>query len=93
MIQPVRQRPSGGMKKDVDPQDYRNGDYLDAINITRISDTDNNTFSVEPILGNENVFTLPTLTAQNKIYRLYPTPNNTPSTYGITVRTKMGIIQ
>ena len=83
MLRGVRQRPSGGMKKDIDPQDYRNGDYIDALNVRQIANGDNNTMAIEPVLGAEYSFTLPSITAQDKVYRIYPTPNASPDLYGL----------
>jgi hypothetical protein len=87
----VRQRPSGGMKKDVDPQDYRNGDYIDALNVRKIANEDNSTLTVEPVLGNEFAFDLPTVIDTSKIYRIYPTPNASPDLYGIKVYDENGV--
>ena len=83
MIQPVRQRALGGMRKDIDPQDFNKGHYPDALNIRKQGTSDGRRADVQPILGNEFAFDLPSIVAQDKVYRIYPTPNATPNLYGL----------
>lgn len=83
MIQPVRQRALGGMRKDIDPQDFNKGHYPDALNIRKQGTSDGRRADVQPMLGNEYAFDLPSIVAQDKVYRIYPTPNATPNQYGL----------
>lgn len=83
MIQPVRQRALGGMRKDIDPQDFNKGHYPDALNIRKQGTSDGRRADVQPMLGNEFAFDLPSIVAQDKVYRIYPTPNATPNLYGL----------
>ena len=91
MIQPVRQRALGGMRKDIDPQDLNKGHYPDALNVRKQGTTDGKRADVQPILGNEYAFELPSIVAQDKVYRIYPTPNANPDLYGLYFYDETGL--
>jgi len=62
--------PIGGMDSDTDLLYMKEGDYRDAKNIRHVTDSTGSTISIINIKGTDHVFTLPTVTAKNKIYRI-----------------------
>jgi len=70
MILPIKNNPTGGMSKDIDRLYVGQGDYLDALNITHITDTGGTTQSVQPSLGTEYAFGIEKPTVQNKSYAI-----------------------
>jgi len=68
--QPVRFNPVGNMDKDSDPRYVRQGNYLDAKNIQKLTEKGGTGGSVIPTKGNEYAFTLGNVSAQNKKYRI-----------------------
>jgi hypothetical protein len=70
MILPIKNNPTGGMSKDIDRLYVGQGDYLDALNITHITDTGGTTQSVQPSLGTEYAFGIEKPTVQNKYYSI-----------------------
>ena len=68
--QPVRFNPVGNMDKDSDPRYVRQGNYLDAKNIQKLTEKGGTGGSVIPTKGNELAFTLGDVQAQNKKYRI-----------------------
>ncbi len=71
MIYPIKVTPNGGMQKDLDELYVGGGDYIDAINVTHISEVGQTTQAVTPIKGNENVFDIGSVSVQNAKYRVY----------------------
>jgi len=70
MILPIKNNPTGGMSKDIDRLYVGQGDYLDALNITHITDTGGTTQSVQPSLGTEYAFGIEKPVVQNKSYQI-----------------------
>ena len=70
MILPIKNNPTGGMSKDVDRLYVGQGDYLDALNISHITDTGGTTQAVQPSLGNEYAFKIDEAIVQNKTYKI-----------------------
>ena len=70
MILPIKNNPTGGMSKDIDRLYVGQGDYLDALNITHITDTGGTTQSVQPSLGTEYAFGIEKPVVQNKSYAI-----------------------
>jgi len=68
--QPVRFNPVGNMDKDADPRYVRQGNYLDAKNIQKLTEEGGTGGAVIPVKGNQHAFDLGTVTAQNKKYRI-----------------------
>lgn len=60
----------GGMNKDTELLDIKQGDVIDALNIRTITAQGNTSGSAESILGNEFVFDLGEVIQQNKIVRI-----------------------
>ncbi len=69
--QPVRFNPVGNMDKDADPRYVRQGNYLDAKNIQKLTEKGGTGGAVIPVKGNEHAFDLGSVTAQNKKYRIH----------------------
>lgn len=63
--------PFGRLDTDTAPEYVAPGNYTDARNITHITNDTESTQGVVPYLGNELAFDPGSVTAQNKIYRLY----------------------
>ena len=70
--QPVKFNPVGNMDKDADPRYVRQGNYLDAKNIQKLTEKGGTGGAVIPVKGNQHAFDLGTVTAQNKKYRIEP---------------------
>ena len=70
MILPIKNNPTGGMSKDIDRLYVGQGDYLDALNVTHITDTGGTTQAVQPALGNEYAFKIDQAYVQNKQYNI-----------------------
>jgi len=68
--QPVRFNPVGNMDKDSDPRYVRQGNYIDAKNIQKLTEKGGTGGAVIPTKGNEFAFTLGDVQAQNKKYRI-----------------------
>ena len=68
--QPVRFNPVGNMDKDSDPRYVRQGNYIDAKNIQKLTEKGGTGGAVIPVKGNELAFTLGNVEAQNKKYRI-----------------------
>jgi hypothetical protein len=68
--QPVRFNPVGNMDKDSDPRYVRQGNYIDAKNIQKLTEKGGTGGAVIPVKGNELAFTLGEVEAQNKKYRI-----------------------
>ena len=68
--QPVRFNPVGNMDKDSDPRYVRQGNYIDAKNIQKLTEKGGTGGAVIPTKGNEYAFTLSEVQAQNKKYRI-----------------------
>lgn len=68
--QPVRFNPVGNMDKDSDPRYVRQGNYIDAKNIQKLTEKGGTGGAVIPTKGNEYAFTLGEVQAQNKKYRI-----------------------
>jgi len=68
--QPVKFNPVGNMDKDADPRYVRQGNYLDAKNIQKLTEEGGTGGAVIPVKGNQHAFDLGTVTAQNKKYRI-----------------------
>jgi len=68
--QPVRFNPVGNMDKDSDPRYVRQGNYIDAKNIQKLTEKGGTGGAVIPTKGNEFAFTLGEVQAQNKKYRI-----------------------
>lgn len=60
----------GGMNKDTELLDIKQGDVIDALNVRTITAQGNTSGSAESILGNEFVFDLGEVVQQNKIVRV-----------------------
>jgi hypothetical protein len=84
MILPIKNNPTGGMNKDLDRLYVGQGDYLDALNISHISDTGGKTQSVQPVLGNEYAFGIEKAVIQNKKY-LIKISDLTPDNFNYTL--------
>jgi hypothetical protein len=68
--QPVRFNPVGNMDKDSDPRYVRQGNYIDAKNIQKLTEKGGTGGAVIPVKGNEFAFTLGEVEAQDKKYRI-----------------------
>jgi hypothetical protein len=68
--QPVKFNPVGNMDKDADPRYVRQGNYLDAKNIQKLTEEGGTGGAVIPVKGNQHAFDLGNVTAQNKKYRI-----------------------
>lgn len=68
--QPVRFNPVGNMDKDADPRYVRQGNYLDAKNIQKLTEKGGTGGAVIPVKGNEHAFDLGDVVAQSKKYRI-----------------------
>ena len=68
--QPVRFNPVGNMDKDSDPRYVRQGNYIDAKNIQKLTEKGGTGGAVIPVKGNEYAFELGSVQAQNKKYRI-----------------------
>ena len=67
----IKTNPTGVLNHDDDVRYLHNGDYRNAFAVRHVSDEQGNSISVESILGNDMVFTLGEVVAQNKIIRVY----------------------
>jgi hypothetical protein len=78
-------RPLGGMDKDSELLDVRNGDYINAVNIRHTSNNGGTTNSTENVLGNEKVFDLGSVVQRNETNRIYinSLPLDPPAPYNI----------
>ena len=68
--QPVRFNPVGNMDKDSDPRYVRQGNYIDAKNIQKLTEKGGTGGAVIPTKGNEFAFDLGCFEPQNKKYRI-----------------------
>jgi len=68
--QPVRFNPVGNMDKDSDPRYVRQGNYIDAKNIQKLTEKGGTGGAVIPTKGNEYAFSLGEVLPQNKKYRI-----------------------
>jgi len=68
--QPVRFNPVGNMDKDSDPRYVRQGNYIDAKNIQKLTEKGGTGGAVIPVKGNEYAFELGSVQVQNKKYRI-----------------------
>ena len=68
--QPVRFNPVGNMDKDSDPRYVRQGNYIDAKNIQKLTEKGGTGGAVIPVKGNELAFDLGCFEPQNKKYRI-----------------------
>ncbi len=60
----------GRMNRDLEPRYLTNGDFLDSLNTRSTTTFGGSTGDREIVKGNELAFTLPTYTAQDKVYRI-----------------------
>lgn len=68
---PIKYQPLGGLNSDLDPLAPQSSSYQDALNIHHLTQGGQTTVSIENCLGNTFAYTLPTVTTQNKIFRVY----------------------
>ena len=67
----IRIRPLGGMDSDSDFLNIREGNYVSAKNIRHITRDGQSTFSIQDVMGNEHVCTIPDAVEQGKQYEIY----------------------
>ena len=89
--QPVRFNPVGNMDKDSDPRYVRQGNYIDAKNIQKLTEKGGTGGAVIPTKGNEFAFTLGDVQAQNKKYRIKEGVTDVYSIENIVYSNKLNI--
>ena len=90
--QPVRFNPVGNMDKDADPRYVRQGNYIDAKNIQKLTEKGETGGSVIPTKGNKYAFDLGSVTAQSKKYRIEKAEiENTYTPSSFTTTSKGGV--
>jgi len=61
----------GGMAKDIDPRYLKNGDFVDSLNNRSTTTVGATTADREVVIGNILAYTLPFVSSQDKMYRIY----------------------
>lgn len=83
---PIKFIPQGGMSSDSDERFRHSGMYgTDTKNIQFLTSGGATTPSIEPTIGNTYAYTLPSVVAQNKIFRVYMDAINGTDTYTLTM--------